>query len=109
MASYLPSSTNVTPRQKLLPPRVEIVGQSRLDTGEGVVNMEAVGLLVDENGSPILDAENKEQFRGTGKILSVSIPEVLPLEFNGISGAQVLEYIGALFDHLAAQAFPDAE
>jgi hypothetical protein len=104
MATYIPSETIVIPRQKLLPPRVDIVGQSRLDKGQGVVNMEAVGLLVDDAGEPILDSEGKEQFKGTGRVFSVAIPDILQKQLAGIAGAQVLEFIAALFDELAQES-----
>lgn len=106
MATYIPSETITIPRQKLLPPKVEIIGQTRLDQGQGVVNMEAVGLFVDAEGAPILDAEGKEQFAGTGKVYSVPIPNILSKQLAGITGAQVLEFIGALFDELAAESQP---
>jgi hypothetical protein len=98
MATYIPAETIVIPRQKLLPPRLEMVGDPRLDQGLGVLNMEAIGLLVDEAGEPLLDDNGKEQFRGTGKVISLRIEEQIGRVCAGISTEQVLAYFAALFD-----------
>lgn len=103
MATYIPAKTIEVPRQKLLPPSLNIVGQSRLDRGEGVLSMEVVGLVIDADGVPILGPDGREQYKGTGQRVQLSVAEAMQRTLAGVSGVQVMEFIGALFDQLVEE------
>ena len=105
MASYREASEIVTPvpRLKLIPGNFQ-AADGRVDQGRGLVRMEVVGVVVDEEGTPIVDAEGKEQVLSLGRSHSIPVQDTLSKTFSGITGAQVLDYIGQLFDELEGVA-----
>ena len=97
-------------RYKVVPAYIGISG-SELDQGTGNVSISPVYRLVDENGDPILDGDGKFQYRGAdGESIMDSVEEIVGLEFGGITGAQVLNWIAAYFDaKLGPAESPSAE
>lgn len=97
-------------RYKVVPAYIGISG-NELDQGSGRVTVSPVYRLVDENGDPIPDGEGKFQYRGAdGESIMDSVEEIVGLEFGGITGAQVLNWIAAYFDaKLGPEEAPAAE
>lgn len=103
MATYRPSTEIVTPvpRLKLIPGSFS-ANDGRIDLGQGKITMMEQGIIVDEADVPILDAEGNQQVVSTGRQLTIQIADTLGKTLNGITGLQVIEYIGTLFDELEA-------
>lgn len=109
MAIYKTISIPASETHYKVVPACISIGGNELDRGSGRVTVSPVYRLVDENGDPILDGEGKFQYRGAdGEGIMDSVEDILGLEFAGITGGQVLEWIAAYFDAKLSSA-PSAD
>lgn len=92
---------NITTEQQLIPTKIVLAGDA-MDQGDGIVAIQTAW----RSGDLPLVADNP---------LNATIAEAVGYEANGITGAQVLEFIASFVEHLyaksqeVAETEPDAE
>lgn len=85
---------------KVLPTTIIFKG-NELDKGRGTIDVKSIGRIVDAEGNPVLDSDEQEQYKvitGNAKDFRANIEDDLMTDFGGITGAQVLGWLGAWID-----------
>jgi hypothetical protein len=69
------------------------------DLGIGNITVSTIGRVVDaDTKEPILSADGQMQYEGAGAPINLPIVDVLGTEIDGITGMDVLNWLGKWFD-----------
>ena len=101
MATYTEQNVPaVSKRFKVIATDITFSGLE-MDKGAGSISAGTTGRLVDAEDEPILDGNGECQYSGAGAITleEISVTDVLATEIDGITGEQIMGWLGKWFDN----------
>ena len=96
----------VSKRVKTVPRNFMFEG-TEMDYGQGTIIVATIGRLVDAENNPLVDAQGKFIYEpGDRQHVQVALPTVMSTTINGITGMDVLNWLGVWFDQQVTPVEP---